>query len=184
MFRRAVPAIAPEAVAVVGLGEGAHRVVAEDLGHHARSSDRRAPGVGAGQALYFWAEVQIPVREAAPGAWPQGSESPAQGLAVRQPDPVTVDPPGRERHDGDGPRPTKQRTEDFLSDSGPQQFGVVDPGDLVVAEYYGRGHQRPGQRATPGLIGPRQRPAAAEDPGRIESVKRTLLGRLAPRASP
>src|SRR5215212_7491337 len=64
---RSVPAVASEPVAGVRLGEGAHRIVAEDLGHNARSCDRRAPGVGLGQALHLRAERQVAVRKTAPG---------------------------------------------------------------------------------------------------------------------
>ena len=117
---RPVPAIAPEAVAGVGLGEGAHRFVAQDLGHDTSSGDRSAPGVGPGQALHLGAEIQVPIREAAPGARLQGSECPAQGFAVRRADAVTVDPPGRVSHYGDGFDPAEQRAEDFLPQSGPQ----------------------------------------------------------------
>jgi hypothetical protein len=66
-----VPSVTSEPVAVVGLGEGAHRVVAEDLGHNARSCYRSAPGVGPGQALHLRAELQVAVSKTAPGARPQ-----------------------------------------------------------------------------------------------------------------
>ena len=140
MFGRAVTAIASEAVAGVGLGEGAHRVVTYDLGHDARGRDRRAPGVGPGQTLHLRAEIQVPIREATPGAVFQGGESPGQGLAVRRAYTVTVDPPGWERYDGDGLGPAEQRAENSLPQLRPQQFGVVDPGDLTFAEDDGRGH--------------------------------------------
>ena len=154
MFGRSVPAVAPEAVAGVSFGEGAHRVVADDLGHNARSSDRRAPGIGPGQALYVRTEIQVTVCESTPGARPQGGECPGQGFTVRQADAVTVDPPGRVSHYGDGLGPAEQCDEDFLPQSGPQQLGVVNPGDLSITEDDGSGHQRPCQRATAGLIGP------------------------------
>ena len=64
---RAVPAIASEPVAGVRLGEGAHRVVTKDFGHNTRSCDRRAPGVGPGQALHLGAERQVAVSKTAPG---------------------------------------------------------------------------------------------------------------------
>jgi hypothetical protein len=68
VFGCSVPAISPETVAAVGLGEGAHRVVADDLGHDARGGDRRAPGVGPRQALNLRTERQVPVRKYASGA--------------------------------------------------------------------------------------------------------------------
>jgi len=184
MLGRSVPTIAPEAVAGVGLGEGAHRIVADDLGHDTRGGDRCTPGVGPGQALHLGAEIQVPVRKAAPGARLQGGERPGQGFAVRRADAVTVDPPGRVSHDGDGFGPAEQRAEDFLPQSWPEQFGVVDPGDLSVAEDHGRGHQRSCKRATAGLIGPGERPAATQDPRRVESVEGTLLRRNTARARP
>src|SRR5918994_5532028 len=180
---RPVPSVASEPVAVVGLGEGAHRVVAEDLGHNARSCNRSAPGVCPGQALYLSAERQVAVREATPGARLQGVQSPAQGFAVRHTDPVTVDPPGRVGYYGYGLCPAEQRAEDLLPHRGPQQFGVVDPEDLGVAKDYGSGHQRSCQRATSSLISPGQRSAAAQHPCRVESVEGTLLRRKADRAS-
>src|SRR5215211_2541120 len=181
---RPVPSVASEPVADVGLAEGAHRVVAEDLGHNARSRDRRAPGVGPGQAFDFGAERQVAVSEATPRARLQGVESPDQGFAVCQADPVTVDPPGREGYYGDGFGPAQQRAEDLLPQRGPQQFGVVDPGDLGSTEDYGRGHQRSRQRPTSGLIGPGQRSAATQHPCRVESVERTFLWRGAGGVSP
>ena len=116
---RSVAAVAPKAVAGMGLGEGAHRVVAEDLGHNARSCDRSAPGVCPGQALDLRAERQVAVRESTPGARLQGVESPAQGFAVCQADPVTVDPPGRVSYYGYGLGPAEQRSEYLLAQSGP-----------------------------------------------------------------
>ena len=68
---RPVPSVASEPVAVVGLGEGAHRVVAEDLGHNARSCNRSAPSVGPGQTLHLGTELQVAVSKSAPGARPQ-----------------------------------------------------------------------------------------------------------------
>jgi hypothetical protein len=65
---RSVAAVAPKAIAGMGLGEGAHRVVAEDLGHNTRSGDRRAPSIGLGQALHLRAERQVAVRKTAPGS--------------------------------------------------------------------------------------------------------------------
>ena len=181
---RPVPAIAPETVTGVGLGEGAHRVVTEDLGNDARSGDRRAPGIGPGQALHLGTEIQVPIREAAPGTRLERGKGPAQGRAVSRADAVAVDPPGRVGHYGDGLGVVQQRAEDFLPQSGRKQFGVVDTGDLSVAEDDGRGHKRPCQRAAAGLIGPRERPASTQDPGRVESVQGTLLRRKTARARP
>ena len=179
-----VPAIAPETVTGVSLGEGAHRAVAKDLGHNTRGGDRRAPGIGPGKALHLGTEIQVAIRKAAPGARLQGSESPHQGFAIRLADAVTVDPPGWVGYYGDGLGPAEQRAEDLFAQRGPQQFGVVDPGDLSVAEDYGRGHQRSCQRATSGLISPGKRPATTQYPCRVESAERTLLRRKAGRASP
>ena len=67
---RPVPSVSPEPVPVVGLGEGAHRVVAEDLGHNARSCNGSAPSVGPGEALHLRAERQVAVSKTAPGARP------------------------------------------------------------------------------------------------------------------
>ena len=114
MLGRPVPSVTSEPVACVGLGEGTHRVVAENLGHDTCGGDRRAPGVGPGQALHFGAEIQVPVRKAAPRSELQGGESPGQGLSVRQADAVTVDPPGRVGHYRDGLGPAEHRAEDFL----------------------------------------------------------------------
>ena len=154
MFGRAVPAITPEAVAGVGLGEGAHRVIADDLGHDTRGGDCRAVRIGPGQALHLGTQRKVAVSKAAPGVRVQGGEGPGQGLAVSQANAVAIYPPGRVRYDGDGLGPAKQRAEDSLPEIGPQQFGVVDPGDLTSAKYDGRCHQRPRQRAAAGLIGP------------------------------
>src|SRR5215208_6106501 len=123
------------------------------------------------------------VREAAPGARLQRVESPTQGFAVRHSDAVTIDPPGWVGYYRDGLGPAEQRAEDFLPHRGPQQFGVVDPGDLGVTEDYGRGHQRSGQSATSRLIGTGQWPAATQHPCCVESVERTLLRRKAGRVS-
>jgi hypothetical protein len=90
----------------------------------------------------------------------QGVESLAQSFAVCQADPVTVDPPGRVGYYGDSLGSAKQLPEDPLAEIGPQQFGVVDPGDLAFAQHDGRGHQRTCQRPTASLIGSGQRPAA------------------------
>ena len=151
---RSVSTVAPEAIACVGCAEGAHRAVADDLGHDARGGHRRALCVGPGQTLDLGTEGKVAVCKATPGARFQGGEGPAQGLSVRKANAVTVDPPGGERHDGDGLGAAKQCAEDPLSLPGPQQFGVVDPGDLTFAEYDGRGDQRSCQRATASLIGP------------------------------
>src|SRR5215211_5225476 len=180
---RPVPSVTSEPVAAVDLGEGAHRVVAEDLGHNACSCDRSAPGVGLGQALHLRAERQVAVREAAPGARLQEVESPTQGFAVRHSDAVTIDPPGWVGYYRDSLGPAEQRAEDFLPHRGPQQFGVVDAGDLGVTEDYGRGHKRSGQSATSSLIGTGQWPAATQHPCCVESVERKLLRRKAGRAS-
>ena len=139
---RPVPSVASEPVAVVGLGEGAHRVVAENLGHNARSRNRSAPGIGPGQALDPGAERQVAVSKTAPGARLQCVESPAQGFAVRHADAVMVDPPGRVGYYGYSLGPAEQRVEDLLPHRGPKQFGIVDPGDLGIAKDYGRGYQR------------------------------------------
>ena len=151
---RSVSTVAPEAVACVGSGEGAHRVVADDLGYDARGGHRRALCVGPGQTLDLRTERKIAVCKATAGARLQGGEGPAQGLTVRKTNAVTVDPPGGERHDGDGLGAAKQRAEDPLSLVRPQQFGVVDPGDLTFAEDDGRGDQWSCQRAAASLIGP------------------------------
>ncbi len=180
---RPVPSVTSEPVAAVGLGKGAHRVVAEDLGHNARSGDSSAPGVGPGQALHLRAERQVAVREGAPGVRLQGVESPTQGFAVRHSDAVTIDPPGWVGYYRDSLGPAEQRAEDLLPHGGPQQFGVVDPGDLGVTEDYGRGHQRSGQSATASFIGTGQWPAPTQHPCCVESVERTLLLRKAGGAS-
>ena len=151
---RSVSTVAPEAVACVGTGEGAHRVVADDLGDDARCGHRRALCVGPRQTLDLGTERKVAVSEATPGVRLQGGESPAQGLPVRKTNAVTVDPPGGERHDGDGFGTAKQRAEDPLSLVRPQQFGVVDPGDHTFAEDDGRGDQWSCQRTAASLIGP------------------------------
>ena len=94
---RAVPAIASEPVAGVRLGEGAHRVVTEDLATTLAAATA-ALRVGPGQALHLGAERQVAVSKTAPGPRLKRGESPAQGFAVSQADAVTVDPPGRVRH--------------------------------------------------------------------------------------
>ena len=94
-----------------------------------------------------------------------------------------VDPPGRVGYYGYSLRPAEQRVEDLLPHRGPQQFGVVDPGDLGVTEDYGRGHQRSGQSATSSLIGTGQWPVATQHPCCVESVERKLLRRKAGSAS-
>src|SRR5215203_1462475 len=180
---RPVPSVTSEPVAVVGLGEGAHRVVAEDLGHNARSCNRGAPGVGPGQALYLGAECQVAVREPTPGPRSQGVEGPAERFAVCRADPVAINPPGRVGYYGYSLGPAEQRVEDLLPHRGPQQFGVVDPRDLGVTKDYGRGHQRSCQRPTSSLISTGQRAAAIQHPCRVESVEGTLLRRSAGRAS-